>query len=732
MNTRSNNHTDLFSGSSFPLGLPQRNDNCEATQSNPSRHNPNTFSPSPQSSGERGPGGEGPRCKATQPLTLALSPVYRGEGTVANACLLALTSILFLFTSSVSFPHEGHEHSSNSPDPASRSWTFAETGAHLHGTYVSSLDGKVQIRQGNGSVVALPIVQLTNTDQKWIENRMLEIKRLNEQRNSRVILVQTRNAKSAPPISATFEPFAKLKQVKYRQDDNFFYVESNSMPDHHMMVGITAWQQQVPLPQPYFGNNAWRIPLHPVVAKNPLSAKSHFFRGAIALAANGVPIFNPIKNDGRTDTLIAGELDIFGGHCGRGDDYHYHIAPTHLQDIVGKENPVAYALDGYAIYGHTEPDGSAVTGLDAFNGHTSPELGYHYHATKTYPYLNGGFHGEVSEVGGQVDPQPRAGGVREALPPWRGAKITGFESKDDKTFSVKVEVGKETHYVKYILNDNGSVKFDFVDSKGKVTSETYSPRQRGKGGDGANPRPLQVNPDGRVRPEGERQSGRPEDRPNNARRPEESKPTTPPMIITPTKSGNFKLTSPALVDGQPLPNEFNGNGEGATPPLEWEGAPEGTKSFALVMDHIDRDNFLKTYWNLYDIPPNVTSVPKNVKGVGKVGATWKRDQAYIPPHSAGGGKQTYTLHVYALSMVPQFDAKDGTVTREALLTQIKNHILDSADLNVTYQRAPGEVSGGNNGPGGKGGPSGGKGGPGGQGSKGGPGGQGGKNRSEAK
>ncbi len=70
------------------------------------------------------------------------------------------------------------------------------------------------------------------------------------------------------------------------------------MPDHRMMVGITAWQQQVPIHQPYFGENAWRIPLVPVVAKNPLSAKTHFFRGAIALAANGVPIFNPIKNDG--------------------------------------------------------------------------------------------------------------------------------------------------------------------------------------------------------------------------------------------------------------------------------------------------------------------------------------------------------------------------------------------------------------------------------------------------
>ena len=155
----------------------------------------------------------------------------------------------------------------------------------------------------------------------------------------------------ATRMASIFGPFAP--RVRTRSDANFLYVESDAMPDHVMMVGITAWQQQVPLPQPYTGANAWRIPLHPVVAQNPLSAKSHFFRGAIALAANGVPIFNPIKNDGVTDTFLAGELDRFGGHCGRADDYHYHIAPTHLQSIVGTGKPIAYALDGYPTVSYT-------------------------------------------------------------------------------------------------------------------------------------------------------------------------------------------------------------------------------------------------------------------------------------------------------------------------------------------------------------------------------------------
>jgi hypothetical protein len=79
-----------------------------------------------------------------------------------------------------------------------------------------------------------------------------------------------------------------------------------------MMIGITAWQQQVPLSQPYTGKNVWRIPLKPVVATRPISARTARYRRAIALAVNGVPIFNALNNGGE-DAYLAGELDAIVG-----------------------------------------------------------------------------------------------------------------------------------------------------------------------------------------------------------------------------------------------------------------------------------------------------------------------------------------------------------------------------------------------------------------------------------
>ena len=66
----------------------------------------------------------------------------------------------------------------------------------------------------------------------------------------------------------------------------YFYVESNGMPDHPMMVGITAWQQQVPIPQTYTGRNAWQIPLFPKLSDKPVRAKKELFRGDLALAVS--------------------------------------------------------------------------------------------------------------------------------------------------------------------------------------------------------------------------------------------------------------------------------------------------------------------------------------------------------------------------------------------------------------------------------------------------------------
>ena len=281
----------------------------------------------------------------------------------------------------------------------------------------------------------------------------------------------TSSAVSALNTLPGFDEFAST--VKVFASGDYWQVESNGLPAHNMMVGITSWQQQVPLPMTYKGSNAWQLPRKPALAENPVSAKTSLYRGAIALAVNGVPIFNALNNRGE-DAFLVGELDKWGGHCGRADDYHYHVAPLHLATIVGSAKPIAYALDGFAIYGSTEPDGSTMKKLDAYNGHVGTDGVYHYHGTTTYPYINGGMRGVIrGVVGDQVDPQPSAKPLREAGAPLQGATITNFSSPKTGQYALEYSQSGKTGLVEYTVSDS-AVVFTFTSPTGAVTTEKYT------------------------------------------------------------------------------------------------------------------------------------------------------------------------------------------------------------------------------------------------------------------
>lgn len=266
-----------------------------------------------------------------------------------------------------------------------------------------------------------------------------------------------------------FDAFAETVQAFTSGD--VWLVECNGMPQHQMMVGITSWQQQVAVPQAYSGTNAWQFPQSPQLSDNPVSARTGLFRGAIALAVNGIPIFNALNNRG-DDAFLAGELDEFGGHAGRADDYHYHVAPLHLEEIVGPANPIAYALDGFAIYGSTEPDGSPVDALDEYNGHLGADGTYHYHGTTTYPYINGGMRGVVT-VSDQVDPQPTTPAFRPAGEPLASATVSSFDDLGGGAYRLEYTIDGQIGSVEYTVSDT-SVVFVFTSPAGATTTETYS------------------------------------------------------------------------------------------------------------------------------------------------------------------------------------------------------------------------------------------------------------------
>ncbi len=265
--------------------------------------------------------------------------------------------------------------------------------------------------------------------------------------------------------------FGSFREVSTSSDGKYFYVSSDGFPNHNMMVGITNWQQQVPIPHNYKGDNSWAIPLKPVLSANPLSTKTNLLKGAIAIAANGIPIFNPLNNRGE-DANAIGELDKWGGHCGRADDYHYHLPPKHLQSVIGEGKPIAYAVDGFPVYGETKDE------LDEYLGKFNPDGSYQYHTISKYPYLIAGMRGIVnldpntSPPENQVIPQAMTKGVRPDTRPLKGAEITAFERAGNNAYSLTYTLNSQTYKINYSWDSNGLYTFEFVNPDGTNT-KTY-------------------------------------------------------------------------------------------------------------------------------------------------------------------------------------------------------------------------------------------------------------------
>ena len=120
------------------------------------------------------------------------------------------------------------------------------------------------------------------------------------------------------------------------------------------------------------------IPTAPVVAESATPA-----RGNLGVTLNGVVIAAPAPVDAILGAYTIAAFDDCGGHINPIDGYHLHGARgcSEVGEAADGETPIfAYAMDGYAIHSPLSEEAAAAADLDECNGHTSDELGYHYHA----------------------------------------------------------------------------------------------------------------------------------------------------------------------------------------------------------------------------------------------------------------------------------------------------------------------------------------------------------------
>lgn len=154
----------------------------------------------------------------------------------------------------------------------------------------------------------------------------------------------------------------------------------------------------------------------------------------------------------------------------------------------------------------------------------------------------------------------------------------------------------------------------------------------------------------------------------------------------------MQLTSPSFENQKPMDRKFTCDGQDVSPPLEWSDVPEGTKSFALIVDDPDAPDpanpkMTWVHWILYNVPATVRSLPEGVgekdlpKGTWQGLNDWKK-KGYggpCPPI----GQHRYFHKLYALDIVfPELKHP----TKATLEKAMEGHILSKAELIGLYQR----------------------------------------------
>lgn len=155
------------------------------------------------------------------------------------------------------------------------------------------------------------------------------------------------------------------------------------------------------------------------------------------------------------------------------------------------------------------------------------------------------------------------------------------------------------------------------------------------------------------------------------------------------------LVSPAFAHQGDIPRRYTCEGDDLSPPLSWSDVPEGTRSFALVVDDPDAPDpaapqMTWVHWVLFNLPSTVHELPEGVTretlpaGTKEGRNDWKRTGygGPCPPI----GRHRYFHKLYALDTVlPDL----GNPTKSELERALEGHVLARAELVGTYQKGQG-------------------------------------------
>jgi hypothetical protein len=149
------------------------------------------------------------------------------------------------------------------------------------------------------------------------------------------------------------------------------------------------------------------------------------------------------------------------------------------------------------------------------------------------------------------------------------------------------------------------------------------------------------------------------------------------------------LMSPAFADGAAIPKKYTRDGDNLSPPLKWTGAPDKTKSFALIVEDPDAPSGTYRHLAIYNIPADRDRLPESIDTgpdhTIRYGRNSFGNAGYDGPEPPRGhGLHHYHFRLGALD-VPKL-AIPTDLDAEEVWREAHKHIIEETELVGVYQR----------------------------------------------
>jgi Raf kinase inhibitor-like YbhB/YbcL family protein len=146
----------------------------------------------------------------------------------------------------------------------------------------------------------------------------------------------------------------------------------------------------------------------------------------------------------------------------------------------------------------------------------------------------------------------------------------------------------------------------------------------------------------------------------------------------------LSLTSDAFHNGQAIPAQFTCDGANQSPAMSWGEPPQGTKSFALIVDDPEAPGGTFHHWGAYDIPATARAVAAGQRIESEATNDFGKTGYGGPCPPKGHGVHHYRFRLYALD-VERLGVGAGARIADVEIAA-NQHAIGKAELVGTYER----------------------------------------------